>query len=89
VVSMLVSATGGLVVSMLVSATQDRGFKPYRRLRIFWDNRSSACRPSEGSKAVCLMSQICGLLKIPPIAWKSDCLAKFDRPFITHNFTSR
>jgi hypothetical protein len=45
VVSMLASGTGGLVGSMLASGTQDRGFKPLRR----------------GNKAVCPMSQICGM----------------------------
>jgi hypothetical protein len=36
VVSMLASGTfGGLVVSMLASGTQDRGFAPGRRRRIF------------------------------------------------------
>jgi hypothetical protein len=29
-----------------------------------------------GSKAVCPMSQLCGMLKNPAITWKSDCLAK-------------
>jgi hypothetical protein len=36
------SGVGGLVVSMLASGTQDRGFKPGRSLRIF-----SAYLPSE------------------------------------------
>jgi hypothetical protein len=30
------------------------------------------------------MSQLCGMLKNPTITWKSDCLAKFDRPFLAH-----
>jgi hypothetical protein len=37
------------------------------------------------SKAVCPMSQLCGMLKNPAITWKSDCQATFDRPFLAHN----
>jgi hypothetical protein len=53
---------GGLVVSMLASGTQDRGFKPGRSRRIFSGVKSSACLPSvvKGRKAVCPVSQICG-----------------------------
>jgi hypothetical protein len=36
------------------------------------------------SKAVCPMSQLCGMLKNPTITWKSDFLAKFGRPFLAH-----
>jgi hypothetical protein len=39
---------GGLVVSMLASGTQVRGFKPGRSRRIFRAKTSSACLPSEG-----------------------------------------
>jgi hypothetical protein len=46
------------VVSMLASGTRVRAKK------------STACLPSEGSKAVCPMSQICGMLKNPVITWK-------------------
>jgi hypothetical protein len=42
------SGFGGLVVSMLVSGTQDRGFTPSQSCRIFWAKKSSACLPSEG-----------------------------------------
>jgi hypothetical protein len=38
----------GLVVSMLTSSTQVRGFKPGRSRRIFRATKSSACLPSEG-----------------------------------------
>jgi hypothetical protein len=48
------SGFGGLVVSMLASGTQDRVFAPSRSLR-------------KGSKAVCPMSQICGMIKNPII----------------------
>jgi hypothetical protein len=66
------SGFGGLVVSMLASGTQDRGFKPDRKKNAFL---------RRGSKAVCPMSQLCGMLKNQAITWKSDCLAKFDRSF--------
>jgi hypothetical protein len=39
---------GGLVVSMLASGTQVRGFKPGQSRRIFQAKKSSACLPSEG-----------------------------------------
>jgi hypothetical protein len=55
------SGFGGLVVSMLTSGTQDSGFAPGRSRRIFRAKKYSACLPSEGSKAVCPMSQICGM----------------------------
>jgi hypothetical protein len=42
------SGFGGLVVSMLASSTQDRGFTPDRIRRIFRAKKSSACLPSEG-----------------------------------------
>jgi hypothetical protein len=42
-----------------------------------------------GSKAVCPMSQIYGMLKNPATTWKSGCLAKFDRPFLAHNSSFR
>jgi hypothetical protein len=47
-VSKVFSGFGGLVVSMLVSGTQDRGFAPGRSRRIFSGEKSSACLPSEG-----------------------------------------
>jgi hypothetical protein len=50
-----VSGFGGLVVSMLASGTQVYGFKPGRK------NPQHAFL-QKGSKAVCLMSQICGML---------------------------
>jgi hypothetical protein len=45
-----------VVVSMLASGTQVRGFKPGRSLL------------RRGSKAVCLMTQLCRMLKIPAIS---------------------
>jgi hypothetical protein len=38
----------GLVLSMLASGTQDRGFEPGRNLRIFRAKKFTACLPSEG-----------------------------------------
>jgi hypothetical protein len=38
---------------------------------------------------VCPMSQLCGMSKNPAITWKSDCLAKFDWPFLVHNSSFR
>jgi hypothetical protein len=42
------SGLGVLVVSVLASGTQDRGFVPGRSRRIFQVKKSSACLPSEG-----------------------------------------
>jgi hypothetical protein len=42
-----------------------------------------------GSKAVCPMSQLCGMLKNPTMTWKSHCSAKFDREFLAHNTSFR
>jgi hypothetical protein len=42
------SGFGGLVVSILASGTQERGFAPGRSSRIFREKKSSACLPSEG-----------------------------------------
>jgi hypothetical protein len=42
---------GGLVVSMLASGTQVRGFKPGRSRRIFRAKKSLACLPSEGKQS--------------------------------------
>jgi hypothetical protein len=81
-----ISGFGGLVVSMLASGTQDSGFKHGRSRRIF---RAKISFLQRGSKAVCPMSQLCGMLKNPAITWKSDCLAEFDRPFRAHNSSFR
>jgi hypothetical protein len=42
------SGFGGLVVSMLASGTQDRGFELGRSRQIFRAKKSTACLPSEG-----------------------------------------
>jgi hypothetical protein len=69
-------------VSMLASGTRVRGFKPGRSRRIFRAKNTQHAFLRRGSKAVCTMSQLCGMLKNPAITWKSDCPAKFDRPFL-------
>ena len=45
---LLLSGFGGLVVGVLASGTQDRGFKPGRSRRIFRAKKSLARLPSEG-----------------------------------------
>jgi hypothetical protein len=47
-VLVLLSGFGGLVVSLLASGTQDRGFAPGRRRRIFQAKDFLVCLPSEG-----------------------------------------
>jgi hypothetical protein len=64
----------GLVVSMLAAGTQDRGFKPGRRRRIFSGKNPQRAFLRRGSKTVCPMSQLCGMLKIPTVTWKSHLL---------------
>jgi hypothetical protein len=54
------------VVSMLASGTQIRGFKS----DFFGQKNPQHAFLQKGSKAVCSMSQICGMLKNPVITWK-------------------
>jgi hypothetical protein len=61
------SGFGGLVVSMLDSGTQDRGFSPGRSRRIFGRKKPQHAFLRKESKAVCPMSQICGMSKNPII----------------------
>jgi hypothetical protein len=57
-----ISGFGGLGVSVLASGTQVRGFKPGRRRRIFKGRKNPQhAFLRKGSKAVCPMSQICGM----------------------------
>jgi hypothetical protein len=57
---------GGLVVSMLASGTQVRGFAPGRSRRIFFGRKNPQhAFLRKGSKAVCSMSQICSISKNP------------------------
>jgi hypothetical protein len=83
---MVVSGFGGLVVSMLASGTQVRGFKPGRFFG--WQNPQHAFLWRR-SKAVCPLSQLCGMLKNTAITWKLDCLAKFDQPPFAYSGLSR
>jgi hypothetical protein len=53
----------GLVVRMPASSTQDRGFTPGRSRWIFRVKNPQLAFLQKGSKAVCPMSQICGMLK--------------------------
>jgi hypothetical protein len=74
---------GGLAFSMLASGTRVRGFKHGRSCRVF----SSEKNPQraflrKGSKAICPMSQICGMLKNPVITWKLGH-SKICQPFLT------
>jgi hypothetical protein len=57
--------------SMRASGTRVRGFKPDRSRGIFFGRKNPrhAFR-RKGSKAVCPISQICGMLKNPVITWK-------------------
>jgi hypothetical protein len=71
-----VSGFGGLVVRMLASGTQDRGFAPGRSRQIFSGKKSPQhAFLRKGSKAVCPMSQICGMSKEPyNLLWKSQVI---------------
>jgi hypothetical protein len=62
-----VSGFGGLVVSMLASGTQDRGFASGRNLWILREKNPQHAFLRKVSKVVCPMSQICGMLKNPII----------------------
>jgi hypothetical protein len=52
---------GDLVVSMLASGTQDRGFDPGQSRRFFRAKNPQHAFLRRGSKAFCPMSQICGM----------------------------
>ena len=65
------SGFGGLVVSMLASGTQDRGFDPGRSRRIF----------RGGSKAVSHVADLRGMSKNPGFTWKSESQAKLTGHF--------
>jgi hypothetical protein len=70
----------GVVVSMLASGTQDRGFEAVRFFRR--KNRQHAFL-RRGSKAVCPMSQICGMLKDHAIYVEVGTAGQIDWPFLT------
>jgi hypothetical protein len=61
-----VGGFGGLVVSVLASGTQIRGFKPGQSRQIFFGRKNPQhAFLRNGSKAVGPVSQICGTLKNP------------------------
>jgi hypothetical protein len=67
----IMGGLGGLVVSMPASCTRVRGFKPGRSHRIFSGEKNPQhAFLRKGSKPVCHMSQICGMLKNLVITWK-------------------
>jgi hypothetical protein len=58
----LQSGLGGLVVSMLASGTQDRGFEPSPRAVGFFRRKNPQhAFLWRGSKAACPMSQVCAM----------------------------
>ena len=69
-----ISGFGGLVVSMLASGTQDRGFDPGRSRA----KKSTACLPWGGSKAVSHVADLRGMSKNPGFTWKSK--SQISRP---------
>jgi hypothetical protein len=84
-----VSGFSGLVVNTLASGTQVRGSNPAEAVIFFGRKNPQHAFLRRGSKAVCPMSQLCGMSKNPAISWKSDFLAKFDRLFLTHTSSFR
>ena len=71
------SGFGGLVVSVLASGTQDRGFEPGRKI-------PQNAFLQRGSKAVCPMSQICGMLKTPGNYVEVEFSGEICRLFLAH-----
>jgi hypothetical protein len=55
------SGFGGLVVSMLASGTHVHGFNPAEAVRFFRRKSPYHAFRWRGSKAICFMSQICGM----------------------------
>jgi hypothetical protein len=60
------------VVSMLACSSRVRGLKP---LDFLWHKNPQHAFLRKGSKAVCPMLQICGMLKIPGFTWKLESQA--------------
>ena len=83
------SGFGGLVVSMLASGTQDRGFDPGPSRRIFRAKKSTACLLWGGSKAASHVADLRGMSKNPGFTWKSKSQVKIDRPFLARNSVFR
>ena len=73
-----VDGFGGLVVSMLASGTQVCGFKPGRSRWIFYGRKNPQhAFLRRGSKRICPMSQLCGMLRNLVIYVNYGLLAKF------------
>ena len=70
-----------ILVSMLASGTQDRGFDPGRRGRIFRAKKSTACLPWGGSKALSHVADLRGMSKNPGFTGKSKSQAKLTGHF--------
>jgi hypothetical protein len=70
------------VVSMLASGIQHRGFEPGRSRRIFRAKIPHHAFLRRGSKAVCPMSQLCGMLKNPAIYVEVGIAGQIDQPFL-------
>jgi hypothetical protein len=76
------SGFGGLLVSMLASGTQDRGFEPGRSRLIFQAKKSTAFLPSEGKKS--RLSHVADLWHVKEpcdFTWKSESQAKLTGHF--------
>jgi hypothetical protein len=61
------------------------GLNPSEAVGIFWRKIPQRVFLQKGSKAVCPMSQICGILKNPVITWKlghRQNLSAISRPII-------
>jgi hypothetical protein len=86
--SPVLSGFGGLVVSVLASGTQDRGFTPSRSSRIFRAKNPQHSFLRRGSKTACPMSQICGILKTPGNYVEIGFSGEICRPFLVH-FTDK
>jgi hypothetical protein len=72
-----------LAVNMLAPCTQVRGFEPGRNRRIFRAKKiPQHAFLRRGSKAVCPMSQICGMLKIPAIYVEVGIARQINWPFL-------
>ena len=83
------SGFGGLVVGMLASGTQDRGFDPGRSPRIFRAKKSIACLPWGGSKAVSPVADFARHVKEPWVYVEVEITGKIDRPFLARNSVFR
>jgi hypothetical protein len=71
---------------MLASGTQVHGFESEQRIFQGEKNPQHAFL-QRGSKAVCPMSQIYGMLKNPTVMWESPTVGKIDQSFLAHSST--